>query len=151
MRLVVLCLPLLAWPALACNAHPSAAPLVARNQRMSGCPSLEPHHVRVAAVLTASAARQTTGIEAEDIAKRLIDYGFHAPTMSWPVSGTLMIEPTESESQARRSDAAEMPDTPGKPCVMGLRGQRLALWLCISSRVLADSMVCWIWVKCGKR
>ncbi len=38
------------------------------------------------------------GIEAEDIAKRLIDYGFHAPTMSWPVAGTLMIEPTESES-----------------------------------------------------
>jgi len=36
--------------------------------------------------------------EAEDIAKRLIDYGFHAPTMSWPVAGTLMIEPTESES-----------------------------------------------------
>lgn len=49
--------------------------------------------------------RQTTGIEAEDIAKRLIDYGFHAPTMSWPVSGTLMIEPTESESQARCSPA----------------------------------------------
>jgi glycine dehydrogenase len=40
------------------------------------------------------------GIEVEDIAKRLIDYGFHAPTMSWPVPGTLMIEPTESESQA---------------------------------------------------
>ncbi len=38
--------------------------------------------------------------DAEDIAKRLIDYGFHAPTMSWPVSGTLMIEPTESESLA---------------------------------------------------
>ena len=37
---------------------------------------------------------------AEDIAKRLIDYGFHAPTMSWPVAGTLMIEPTESESLA---------------------------------------------------
>ena len=36
--------------------------------------------------------------DAEDIAKRLIDYGFHAPTMSWPVAGTLMIEPTESES-----------------------------------------------------
>ena len=49
--------------------------------------------------------RQATGIEAEDIAKRLIDYGFHAPTMSWPVSGTLMIEPTESESQVRRSPA----------------------------------------------
>jgi hypothetical protein len=41
-----------------------------------------------------------TGIEAEDIAKRLIDYGFHAPTMSWPVAGTLMVEPTESESKA---------------------------------------------------
>lgn len=39
------------------------------------------------------------GIEAEDIAKRLIDYGFHAPTMSFPVPGTLMIEPTESESK----------------------------------------------------
>jgi glycine dehydrogenase len=37
------------------------------------------------------------GIEAEDIAKRLMDYGFHAPTMSFPVAGTLMIEPTESE------------------------------------------------------
>jgi len=49
--------------------------------------------------------RQNTGIEAEDIAKRLIDYGFHAPTMSWPVSGTLMIEPTESESQARSRGA----------------------------------------------
>jgi glycine dehydrogenase len=39
-----------------------------------------------------------SGVSAEDIAKRLIDYGFHAPTMSFPVSGTLMIEPTESES-----------------------------------------------------
>ena len=37
-----------------------------------------------------------------DIAKRLIDYGFHAPTMSWPVGGTLMIEPTESESKCVR-------------------------------------------------
>ena len=39
-----------------------------------------------------------TGITEEDIAKRLIDFGFHAPTMSWPVPGTMMIEPTESES-----------------------------------------------------
>lgn len=38
-------------------------------------------------------------MEAEDIAKRLIDYGYHAPTMSWPVTGTLMVEPTESESK----------------------------------------------------
>lgn len=44
--------------------------------------------------------KQTASIEAEDVAKRLIDYGFHGPTMSWPVPGTLMIEPTESESKA---------------------------------------------------
>jgi glycine dehydrogenase len=42
--------------------------------------------------------KETSGIEAEDVAKRLMDYGFHAPTMSFPVPGTLMIEPTESES-----------------------------------------------------
>ncbi len=42
--------------------------------------------------------KESAGIEVEDIAKRLMDYGFHAPTMSWPVPGTLMIEPTESES-----------------------------------------------------
>ena len=42
--------------------------------------------------------KSETGITEEDIAKRLIDYGFHAPTMSWPVAGTMMIEPTESES-----------------------------------------------------
>ena len=42
--------------------------------------------------------KQSSGISEEDIAKRLIDYGFHAPTMSFPVPGTLMIEPTESES-----------------------------------------------------
>jgi glycine dehydrogenase len=40
------------------------------------------------------------GIQVEDIAKRLQDYGYHAPTMSWPVAGTLMIEPTESESKS---------------------------------------------------
>ncbi|MDR9446528.1 MAG: aminomethyl-transferring glycine dehydrogenase [Balneolaceae bacterium] len=44
--------------------------------------------------------KSSAGIEATDIAKRLMDYGFHAPTMSFPVAGTLMIEPTESESQA---------------------------------------------------
>jgi glycine dehydrogenase len=41
---------------------------------------------------------RTAGVTAEDIAKRLADYGFHAPTLSFPVAGTLMIEPTESES-----------------------------------------------------
>jgi len=40
---------------------------------------------------------KSAGIKTDDIAKRLMDYGFHAPTMSWPVPGTLMIEPTESE------------------------------------------------------
>ncbi|EOU9539311.1 aminomethyl-transferring glycine dehydrogenase [Cronobacter dublinensis] len=43
--------------------------------------------------------KETTGISELDIAKRLIDYGFHAPTMSFPVAGTLMVEPTESESK----------------------------------------------------
>ncbi|MBK8065378.1 MAG: aminomethyl-transferring glycine dehydrogenase [Betaproteobacteria bacterium] len=44
--------------------------------------------------------KETSGISVDDVAKRLIDYGFHAPTMSFPVAGTLMIEPTESEARA---------------------------------------------------
>jgi glycine dehydrogenase len=44
--------------------------------------------------------KNRAGIDVEDVAKRLMDYGFHAPTMSWPVPGTLMVEPTESESKA---------------------------------------------------
>ncbi|MCY4000746.1 MAG: aminomethyl-transferring glycine dehydrogenase [Bacteroidetes bacterium] len=44
--------------------------------------------------------KKSADIDAVDIAKRLMDYGFHAPTMSWPVAGTMMIEPTESESKA---------------------------------------------------
>jgi len=44
--------------------------------------------------------KKSAGIDAVDIAKRLMDYGFHAPTLSWPVAGTMMIEPTESESKA---------------------------------------------------
>jgi glycine dehydrogenase len=50
-------------------------------------------------ILDCRAFKETTGIQAVDIAKRLMDYGFHAPTMSWPVVGTLMVEPTESESK----------------------------------------------------
>lgn len=50
-------------------------------------------------ILDARGFKETSGIEAIDIAKRLQDYGFHAPTMSWPVANTLMIEPTESESK----------------------------------------------------
>jgi len=44
--------------------------------------------------------RKALDINEQDVAKRLMDYGFHAPTMSWPVVGTLMVEPTESESKA---------------------------------------------------
>lgn len=51
-------------------------------------------------ILDIRGIKDDTGISAEDIAKRLIDYGFHAPTMSFPVAGTLMVEPTESEGLA---------------------------------------------------
>lgn len=50
-------------------------------------------------IIDARPFKETTGIEVIDIAKRLQDYGFHAPTMGWPVPNTLMIEPTESESK----------------------------------------------------
>ena len=50
-------------------------------------------------ILDCRAFKQTAGIEVTDIAKRLIDYGFHAPTVAFPVAGTLMVEPTESESK----------------------------------------------------
>ena len=50
-------------------------------------------------IVDARQLKATAGIEADDIAKRLMDYGFHAPTMSFPVPGTFMIEPTESESK----------------------------------------------------
>jgi glycine dehydrogenase len=50
-------------------------------------------------ILDLRSLKTSAGVEAVDVAKRLMDYGFHAPTMSWPVPGTLMIEPTESESK----------------------------------------------------
>ena len=52
---------------------------------------------------------KASGVTVDDVAKRLIDYGFHAPTMSFPVAGTLMIEPTESESKRR---TRPLPATP---------------------------------------
>jgi glycine dehydrogenase len=71
---------------------------------------LEPHypvlykgaHGRVAheCIVDPRAFKQSAGVDVEDIAKRLMDYGFHAPTVSFPVAGTLMIEPTESEPKA---------------------------------------------------
>ncbi|HMO11278.1 MAG TPA: glycine dehydrogenase (aminomethyl-transferring), partial [Actinotalea sp.] len=51
-------------------------------------------------ILDLRAIAKATGITAEDVAKRLMDYGFHAPTLSFPVAGTLMVEPTESEDVA---------------------------------------------------
>ena len=50
-------------------------------------------------ILDLRGVKKSAGIEVEDVAKRLMDYGFHAPTVSWPVAGTIMVEPTESESQ----------------------------------------------------
>jgi len=49
-------------------------------------------------ILDLRSLKKTANIEIDDIAKRLMDYGFHAPTVSWPVAGTIMVEPTESES-----------------------------------------------------
>jgi len=71
---------------------------------------LEPHYPvvykgaagRVAheCIVDARGFKKLAGVEVDDVAKRLMDYGFHAPTMSFPIAGTLMIEPTESESKA---------------------------------------------------
>jgi glycine dehydrogenase len=57
-------------------------------------------HVAHECILDTRPFKESAGITVDDIAKRLIDNGFHAPTMSWPVAGTLMIEPTESETKA---------------------------------------------------
>ncbi|MGH9262053.1 MAG: glycine dehydrogenase (aminomethyl-transferring), partial [Acidimicrobiales bacterium] len=57
-------------------------------------------HVAHECIIDIRGITKDTGVTVDDVAKRLIDYGFHAPTMSFPVAGTLMIEPTESESLA---------------------------------------------------
>jgi glycine dehydrogenase len=62
-------------------------------------------------ILDLHTLKDEAGVEVEDVAKRLMDYGFHAPTVSWPVAGTLMVEPTESESKGeldRFCDAMHM-------------------------------------------
>jgi len=51
-------------------------------------------------ILDTRVLKDSAGVTVEDVAKRLVDYGFHAPTMSWPVAGTLMVEPTESEPKS---------------------------------------------------
>jgi glycine dehydrogenase len=55
-------------------------------------------HVAHECILDLRPLKESSGVTAEDVAKRLIDYGFHAPTLSFPVPGTLMVEPTESET-----------------------------------------------------
>jgi glycine dehydrogenase len=55
-------------------------------------------HVAHECILDLRPLKETSGVTAEDVAKRLVDYGFHAPTLSFPVAGTLMVEPTESET-----------------------------------------------------
>ncbi len=66
----------------------------------SGSASVKGGGVAHECILDLRPLKDTSGVSAEDVAKRLIDYGFHAPTLSFPVAGTLMVEPTESESQA---------------------------------------------------
>jgi glycine dehydrogenase len=60
----------------------------------------KPGYVAHECILDLRPLKDSSGVTAEDVAKRLADYGFHAPTLSFPVPGTLMVEPTESESLA---------------------------------------------------
>ena len=69
-------------------------------QFSSNVPGLKGGGVAHECILDLRPLKETSGISAEDVAKRLIDYGFHAPTLSFPVAGTLMVEPTESEPLA---------------------------------------------------
>ena len=88
---------------------------------------------------------KATGVTVDDVAKRLIDYGFHAPTVSFPVAGTMMIEPTESEDLEeldRFCDAmiairAEIDEVALRP--LAARGQPLA-WRAAHGRVAGGRM-----------
>jgi glycine dehydrogenase len=66
-------------------------------------------------ILDTRGVKRTAGIEVDDIAKRLVDYGFHAPTMSFPIAGTLMVEPTESEAKGELDRFCE--------AMIGIRGE----------------------------
>jgi len=59
-------------------------------------------------IIDTRAFADSAGVTVDDIAKRLIDNGFHAPTMSWPVAGTLMIEPTESETKTELDEIRDI-------------------------------------------
>lgn len=77
------------------------------NTRYDTLYSNENNRVAHEMILECRNFKQESGVEVVDIAKRLMDYGFHAPTVSFPVAGTLMIEPTESESKAELDRFAE--------------------------------------------
>ena len=90
-------------------------PQVAARAALSGAVRARERPRRARADLRPAAVQRATGIDETDVAKRLMDYGFHAPTVSFPVAGTLMVEPTESETEGgarpvlRRDDR----DSPG--------------------------------------
>jgi glycine dehydrogenase len=75
-------------------------------------------------ILDINPLKEISGISAEDIAKRLMDYGFHAPTMSFPVAGTLMVEPTESEGLAELDRFIEAMISIRKEIAQVERGER---------------------------
>jgi len=103
-------------------------------------------HVAHECILDLRPLKETSGVTAEDVAKRLVDYGFHAPTLSFPVPGTLMVEPTESETlqeidrfidamiaireEIRRIEAGEWPqdDNPLKNAPHTAQGLIQAEW-----------------------
>jgi glycine dehydrogenase len=70
-------------------------------------------------ILDTRGVKRTAGVEVDDIAKRLMDYGFHAPTMSFPIAGTLMVEPTESEGKAELDRFCD--------AMIGIRGEIAAI------------------------
>jgi glycine dehydrogenase len=100
-----------AWPRRASSAATEVAILAANYVAARLCEHYDIHFsgeiagvkgggVAHECILDLRPLKETSGVTAEDVAKRLIDYGFHAPTLSFPVAGTLMVEPTESESLA---------------------------------------------------
>ena len=78
-----------------CELHGQAA-----ERPLPGCVHRPGGFVAHECIIDMRGLKESCGITVEDVAKRLVDYGFHAPTMSWPVVETMMVEPTESESQA---------------------------------------------------
>ena len=81
------------------SSTPTTSPSASRRSTRSSTPATQ-GLVAHECIIDVRPLSEQSGITVEDVAKRLMDYGFHAPTMSWPVGGTLMIEPTESESKA---------------------------------------------------